>query len=177
MKQIDTLKTNKNSYTCNESNQNYFMNCMENYYSKQLGCLLPWTLKDGQKKHTGNVCKGKDKFTEYKNIAMNILKPDKTKELFKEGCFTPNCKQRSWDMKDNKIAGDFLLLLPQNLKVVTRREVKLYTHVNFFAEVGGYLGLLLGESLISYIIMVSQCFRLIGQKLKEKCKKANQEPK
>ena len=41
MKQTDTLKMNKDSYTCNEENQNH---CVENYYSKRLGCLLPWTM-------------------------------------------------------------------------------------------------------------------------------------
>ena len=171
---------NKYSYTCNESNQNYFMNCMENYYSKQLGCLLPWTLKDGQKKHTGNVCKGKDKFTEYKNIAMNILKPHKTEELFKEGCFTPNCCKRTWNTKFKDVISDGTfgvgVAITQNTEILVRKEVNLYTPINFFAEVGGYLGLLLGESLISYIIVISKWVHGIGKKLKDRCRKNAEEP-
>ena len=45
--------------------------------------------------------------------------------------------------------------MPKQLKILVRREVQLYTLMNFFAEVGGYLVLLLGESLISYIIIIT----------------------
>ena len=61
-------------------------------------------------------------------------------------------------------------------KVLVRKEVKLYTAINFFAEVGGYLGLLLGESLIAYIIMISKWIPVIGKKLKYKCRKDAEEP-
>ena len=178
MKQVDTLNMNKYSYICNQDNQNHFMSCMENYYSKRLGCFLPWSSEYVPKNRTGNVCKGKDKFMEYKNISMNILKPVETQELIRDGCFIPNCQQRSWRTKKEKWSGKygFEFSLPQNPNVSARKEVKLYTLVNFFAEVGGYLGLLLGESLISYIITVSQWVRLIGQKMKEKCRKVDKEP-
>ena len=48
--------------------------------------------------------------------------------------------------------------------------------IHFFADVGGYLGLLLGESLISYIIIISKLIRVIGKKLKDKCRKKAEEP-
>ena len=63
------------------------------------------------------------------------------------------------------------------LKVLQRREMKLYTPINFFADVGGYLGLLLGESVISYIIMISKWIYVIGKKLKNKCRKKTEEPR
>ena len=102
MKQTDTLKNNKHSYTCNEDNQNHFVHCLENYYSKRLGCLLPWSIKEGQDDHSGNVCKSKDKFMEFKNISMNILRTEETNNLIKQGCFLPNCQQQSWDIKKEK---------------------------------------------------------------------------
>ena len=64
----------------------------------------------------------------------------------------------------------------KNPKVLVRREVKLYTLINFFAEVGGYLGLLLGESLISYILVISNRIHAIVKKLKDKCRKDAEEP-
>ena len=154
------------------------MHCVENYYSKKLGCLLPWSIKDRQNHATGNVCKGKDKYREFKNISMNILRTEQTKELIKEGCFIPNCQQRSWEMKKDRLAHStgFEFMMPQKPKVFERREVKLYTPINFFAEVGGYLGLLLGESLISYIIVISKWIHVIGKKLKDKCRKNAEEP-
>ena len=59
--------------------------------------------------------------------------------------------------------------MPPKPKVLVRREVKLYTAINFFAEVGGYLGLLLGESLLSYIIAASKWLLFFARKLKAKC--------
>ena len=57
-----------------------------------------------------------------------------------------------------------------------REEVKLYTIINFFAEVGGYLGLLLGESLLSYLITATKWFQTLKRKFKEHCRKAEEEP-
>ena len=54
--------------------------------------------------------------------------------------------------------------------------MKLYTIINFFAEVGGYLGLLLGESLFSYLITASKWFTILRRKFKERCRKADKEP-
>ena len=122
-----------------------------------------------------NICEGKEKFKQFKNIAMNILKPEASNELTNEGCFVPNCLQRSWKIKKDKNNGEqktgFWLEWFEPSNVLVREEVQLYTLINFFAEVGGYLGLLLGESLISYIILISKWIHVIGKKLKEKCKK------
>ena len=178
VKQIDTLSMNKRSYTCNEDNQNSFMHCVENYYSKKLGCSLPWSMKEGQNNHTGNACTGKDKFREFKSIFMNIQRTEEAKNLTREGCFIPNCLQQSWDMRKEKlyeVGSGFEFYMPQKPRVLLRREVKLYTPINFFAEVGGYLGLLLGESLISYILVISNWIHVIVKKLKEKCRKDAEE--
>ena len=174
-KQTITLYMNKHRYSCKEDNQNYFMQCLEKYYSKRLGCLLPWSIENGKNNHTANVCLGKDKFQEYKNISMNILKPEEQIYLIKDGCFIPNCQQRSWETKKEILTGyeasGFEFIMPKQPKVLVRREMKLYTPINFFADVGGYLGLLLGESLISYIIIITKLIHLIGKKLRDKCRK------
>ena len=183
-KQTDTINMNKPNYTCDENNSNSFMHCMEKYYSKKLGCNLPWVLKTNITNDVKNVCKGKEKFEEFKNISMNILKPEESIELINEGCFVPNCMQRSWKIKkdqrrkkiiDGKVTTGFQYFAEQ-IKVLVRNEVKLYTVINFFAEVGGYLGLLLGESLLSYIITATKWFQTLRRKFKEYCEKANEEP-
>ena len=139
IKQIDTLNMNKRSYTCNdENNQNNFMHCVENYYSKKLGCSLPWIIKDDHNNPADNVCTGKDKFKEFRNTSMNILRTKETKDLIKEGCFFPNCLQRSWDMKIEKLpnlGSGFQFFMPQRAKVLLRKEKKLYTMINFFVVV------------------------------------------
>ena len=182
-KQTETLQINKSNHTCDEGNSNRFMQCMESYFSKQLGCILPWTLKNNNQENNGglNVCKGKNKFKEFITITEKILKPEGIIELIKGGCFIPKCRQRSWDIrfKGNEQGPDgFQYYMPENTKVLIRKEVRLYTLLNFFAEVGGYLGLLLGESLLSYIIAASKWMQIFSRKLKTKCnKKENQEVK
>ena len=52
-KQIDTININKSNYTCYKDNSNFFMHCMENYYSKKLGCILPWASKNNTRKVSG----------------------------------------------------------------------------------------------------------------------------
>ena len=178
-KQIDTININKSNYTCDEENSKGFMHCMENYYSQKLGCMLPWILKNNIRNDSMILCKGKEKFKEYKKIAMNILKSDANKELIDEGCFMPNCKQRSWTIKKDKTLEKnktgFQFQIPKHMKVLVREEVKLYTLINFFAEVGGYLGLLLGESLLSYLMTVSKWFQSLKRKFKEHCGKSEDE--
>jgi hypothetical protein len=158
---------------------------MENYYSKKLGCMLPWVLNNNIKNDSMNLCKGKEKFKVFKNLAMNILKSDQSKELINKGCFIPNCIQSSWEVKkDNYIkiikngspVTGFKYEIFQPAKVLVRKEVKLYTLVNFFAEVGGYLGLLLGESLFSYLITASNWFTILRRKFKEHCRKTDEAP-
>ena len=179
-KQIDTIKINKLNYTCDEENSKRFMHCMENYYSQKLGCILPWVLKNNIRNDSMNLCKGKEKFKEYKKIAMNILRSEASKELFNEGCFIPNCKQQSWIIKKEKTLvrnkTGFQFEVPQHMKVLVREEVELYTLINFFAEVGGYLGLLLGESILSYLITASTWFQSLITKFKERCRKADEGP-
>ena len=53
-KQIDTININKPNYTCYEDNSNLFMHCMEDYYSKKLGCRLPWAVKNNTRNDVMN---------------------------------------------------------------------------------------------------------------------------
>ena len=179
-KQIDTINIDKSNYTCDEENSKRYMHCMENYYSQKLGCILPWVLKNNIRNDSMNLCQGKEKFKEYKNIAMNILKSEANKELINEGCFMPNCMQTSWKIKKDKTLEKnktgFQFEMPKHMKVLVREEVKLYTLINFFAEVGGYLGLLLGESLLSYLITISKWFQRLRRKFKERFSKPDEVP-
>ena len=182
--QIDTININKSNYTCDKENSNHFMHCMENYYSGKLGCMLQWVLKNNVRNDSVNLCEGKEKFDEFKKTNINILKPEATKELKNKGCFVSNCVQRSWTIrtkttlkitKNDSLKTGFQFEMPPNMKVLVREEVKLYTLINYFAEVGGYLGLLLGESILSYFITGSKWFKILGRKLKDRCRKTNEE--
>ena len=98
--------------------------------------------------------------------------------MVKEPCFIPNCVQTSWKIKkeyttdeerNGNLTAGFQYEWFEYSKVLVREEVKLYTLINFFAEVGGYLGLLLGESLLSYIITTTKWIQILWVKFKANC--------
>ena len=105
---------------------------------------------------------------------MSIGNSEFKGELEKKGCTIPNCEIRTWHIESGQkenisismpdISGQNLLLtisFPHSSKVLVRNEINLYTVSSFFADVGGYLGLLLGESLISYFLLVIQWLKKI----------------
>ena len=77
-----------------------------------------------------------------------------------------SCQQRAWTIdstekfdqknggtKSNSTSIEMDLSFPHYTQVLVRNEIKLYTFSSFFADVGGFLGLLLGESLVSYVLL------------------------
>ena len=167
-KQVVTQKLKTSKMDCIEDNSNNMMNCVNNFYAKKLGCTLPWIQESGAK------CTGKDKFEEFKNLSSKLLEASIEKELIKEGCLIPNCHQRAWtvdstekfevnDGNGGKISM-MELTFPHYTKVLVRNEIKLYTFSSFFADVGGFLGLLLGESLVSYVLLGTHWMKKILKK-------------
>ena len=150
-KQVVTQKLKTSKMDCNEDNSNKMMNCVNNFYAKKLGCTLPWVRQNGVK------CTGKEKFEEFKNLSTKVIEAGIEKELMEEGCLIPNCHQRTWtidstttfESEEQKIVLNF----PHYTKVLVRNEIKLYTFSSFIADIGGFLGLLLGESLVSYVLL------------------------
>ena len=87
----------------------------------------------------------------------------------KEGCPIPNCHQRAWTVdfteKFDNVKGknesslnfdsrsEIELTFPHYTTVLIRNEIKLYTFSSLMADIGGYLGLLLGESMVSYVLL------------------------
>ena len=148
----------KSNFICHEDNSNRQEDCLNNYYTSKLNCTLPWVQAYNQE-HT-SLCDGKDKFEEFRNLSMSIRGLGATNELYERGCIISNCKQKSWNIASVK-----MLKNPKNFtwpvfifsgrtKVLLRNEIELYTISSFFADIGGYLGLILGESLVSYFLLV-----------------------
>ena len=78
-------------------------------------------------------------------------------------------KQGNFEQKTNgNLLAGFQYELPQCTNVLMRKEAKFDIVIHYIAEVGGYLGLLLGESIISYLIIASKWFQILGRKLKER---------
>ena len=156
-KQIVTHKLKTSKMDCNEDNSNKMMDCLNDFHAKKLGCTLPWVRKNGSK------CTGKEKFEAFKNLSSQLIY-DYEYELIEAGCYIQNCKERTWTIDSvftldsnargkNSSHSTISYSFPHYTKVLVRNEIKLYTFSSFFADVGGYLGLLLGESLVSYVLL------------------------
>ena len=156
--QQDVIKRlNKSRFICHEANSNRQADCINNYYASKLNCTLPWVQADNQ--DPVDLCNGKDKFEEFKNLSMSIGEFGATNDLNERGCTIPNCKQKSWNIASVKKLlyhrnSTFpLFIFSSKTKVLHRNEIELYTISSFFADIGGYLGLILGESLVSYFLL------------------------
>ena len=148
----------KSNFICHEDNSNQQEDCLNNYYASKLNCTLPW-VQAYNREHT-RLCNGKDKFEEFRNLSMSIVEFGATNELYERGCLISNCKQKSWNIASVKTLENFknftypAFMFYSKTKVLHRNEIELYTISSFFADIGGYLGLLLGESLVSYFLLV-----------------------
>ena len=164
----ETQNLKKSSLNCDEENKIKIPDCVDKYYSKKLGCLLPWTTNTNE-----GVCDGETKFEEFRNLSKSILLPQIKRELKEAGCFVPNCHKTKWDIKATSVYDDqgttgMEFSIFHNSKLTVRKEVELYTFTNFYAEIGGYLGLFLGESIASFISMSIDGIKIITEKLKKK---------
>ena len=152
----------KSNYMCHEGNSNRRTDCLNAYYASKLNCTLPWVHEDNQDRT--NLCHGKDKFEEFRNLSMSIGEFEAKNEIYERGCIIPNCKQTTWNIKSSKKLDQSdqwdpnstypHFIFSHETKVLLRNEIELYTISSFFADIGGYLGLLLGESLVSYFLLV-----------------------
>ena len=142
-------------YDCDESNSQMFVDCINEYYEEKLNCNLPWINRNSE--NPQKTCASDKDYEEYLDISTSIFQSQVRKEIENKGCFVPNCIQNFWKVKTsreiivpNQEKTDLLFLMPGKKKIMARKEVPLYTFSTFFAEVGGYLGLLVGESLYSF---------------------------
>lgn len=167
-KQVVTKMLKKSKMDCHEGNSNNMMNCVNNFFAKKLGCTLLW-VKENEAK-----CTEKEKFEEFKNLSAKLIDAPTVKELMEEGCPIPNCHQRAWtihstekfdiEKRGNESSSEIHLKFPHYTKVLVRNEIKLYTFSSFFADVGGFLGLFLGESLVSYVLLGTHWMKEIVKK-------------
>ena len=111
------------------------------------------------KNHSGN-----QNFSHFSRFSLKNLESNydsMTVITIIKGCIIPNCHQREWKIEWRKSYGNQIsqsksivqYTFPHYTKVLVREEIKLYTVSDFWADVGGYLGLLLGESVVSYVLL------------------------
>ena len=138
---------------CNEDPNASLTNCYKLYVEQRVGCQIPII---GQLNRQRNCSGSKDEL-EYFNEAVRFLEMPNKKRIRETGCMPP-CTYTEFQSKtiykakiSRKMTGATLLLnffSPQSI-VPFEEEVLVYDGYNFIADVGGYLGLLLGVSVLT----------------------------
>ena len=154
--QLSFLKKNKlNSrhHKCNENNDSEITKCTNGILEDQLKCNLPW-LNDSKYKTN---CKTSEDFNNFVNVSKAIGLRELNDELENKGCLIPNCKSWQWkrilinDLSSIYVNKTYVrFFLPSVPKVTVQEEIRIYDLNNFIADVGGYLGLMLGMSILSF---------------------------
>ena len=157
--QVETTHLKKSRFECFEDNSMYFKDCIEEFIAEQVGCHLPWTK---QSQINRKVCQDQQELKDFRNLSFYMMSqsPEIKDLITKKGCFKPNCRQTTWTKnqfierwkRENETF--LLMIIPPGAKVLQRREVLLADVSTFVADIGSYLGLFLGASILTLTDLV-----------------------
>ena len=147
-----TTSLKKSNYDCYEDNSMKMTDCINDFYADQLGCKLPWTKNDLDLEY----CKTAEKLEKFRNLSFHITSDEWQTKLKSKGCLKPNCKQSTWNnfphtemWNIGRPGHKLCVVLSSMTKQLKRQEIRLYDFGTFLADVGSYLGLFLGASVLS----------------------------
>lgn len=124
--------------------------CIEEHFERTHGCTLPWTKSE----NTGQPCPYKDVLKHYEGLIDTGMQD----VSIGMGCL-PSCEYTEYEVRHitttDEISPRFgsndvnalLLLTSGNYKI--KEQYFLYELSDFISDIGGYLGLLLGQSLLT----------------------------
>ena len=180
---ISTVTTSlkKHDYDCDEKNQMKKTECIDEFLTKQLNCSLPWMKnKVNSLNCTGNLTILRELYYNFRHNQSN-LSPQVIKDLRK--CLIPNCISTKWrkthaakwllldqngqEKKPERVSIHWIL--PSNAYTIKRREIFLANASTFFADIGSYLGLFLGASILSLTDILLTFFKNCLVKAYEFC--------
>ena len=132
---------------------------LENFIASQMNCTLPWLLKNGTMELP--LCSYPNEYLTYRTAFRNMIYFD-TDYISKKLNCTPSCKRVEYAIKPFT---EYQYQIPQNLldqnawvfeiffakdRFPIREQYYTYDFQNLLADFGGYLGLLLGYSLLGF---------------------------
>ena len=148
---------------CEKDNDFDVNSCVEDFIEYKLDCSLPWHHSHREKEADmiRRKCQSKKDNERFFQVSNEMKLYEVTDELKNYGCLKSNCVTNKWipqtllerGFKDSKNDGTFgiieILIISEDVK--TLKYIKQYGIANFLADVGGYLGLLLGASILSLV--------------------------
>ena len=158
---------NEEGNKCNESEELADFNlCYEKYVESNMNCSVTWRKQNGTLLPDCSTDSQKDFLA---NVTKDIETMGEKKIYQSSGCF-PSCSRREFSVtkfmdsdesssKNKSIAK--VTFYYSSTKYKTKEQYLSFTLGDFIANVGGYLGLLLGYSVISLYDEAKQSWRKI----------------
>ena len=129
--------------------------CLTHHIYTRLNCTLPWV----EKAQNGNIhlCSSPEEYDLFQAIAIQSMNLD-SEYIEKVAKCIPQCKRTEYSAKlrfsaagDPSLAGKWLLRIYFGRdKFPVKEQFFIYGTANLIADFGGYLGLLLGYSLLGF---------------------------
>ena len=160
-----TMEVSKHQYLsqehrqCDSEPKETLRKCLERYFNQRMKCRLPWF-----KPRTSpglSECTEVSHTRKYLELIANMSELTKEKFMEEISCTSP-CTMHEYQFEEamaSKIPcsngalcmenSPLHMFAVQDANLYVSREVPLYDINSFIADVGGYLGLLLGASVIS----------------------------
>lgn len=162
-KRIEALSTEDNP--CSESPERELAKCLESHFLKRLRCRVPW-MKPEKAESQLPSCSSQAEFDQWKNETLSLASLGQSRLFELLNCSVP-CHRIEFDIQesidgfidcsylaglvdgDNCTGISFVHFKVLDGIVRVEKETLLYDGTNFIADIGGYLGLLLGVSAIT----------------------------
>ena len=146
--------------------------CLEDFRDSSLNCTLPWRSKNDSQELP--LCSTP---LEYDNYIANFPPNDPISIRDTTNC-RPGCKRYAYSTKvykqwvDNSQPGTLeLKFFYHQYEVPVRKHVYAYDRSNLISDIGGYLGLLLGYSILAFydmlVVVVGKIEKFVFTKKKE----------
>ena len=132
--------------------------CLEEYMDSKMDCTLPWLAENGALDH-GSMCQYPEEYDTYVKLYSEVMNFDSGSISSVANC-TPSCKRTGYSMKhvmtyekkwENKWQNSTTIHFYFGKdRFTVKRQYYTYDFQNFLADFGGYLGLLLGYSILGF---------------------------
>ena len=127
--------------------------CINELYMKMMNCSFPWI-----ENHSLPKCESKQDLA---TLIYLITSGNETvaSEYKKMECSVHNCIWKRWKAFNSKKSDEKFAIELRFITWIAKTisEYRLYGMTNFLSDFGGYLGLLLGYSLLSFVKSFMQC--------------------
>ena len=174
--EVNNINQDNKPCITEDNKMNNMYDCITDYMYSALNCTLPWKkiIKDDQ------TCSSPEEYDHYLSESLKSFNYTTNYIENVTGC-TPACRRVEYSTKlQAKGKSEFLDELELHFyfakdEFLVKEQFYIYDMADLIADLGGYLGLLLGYSLLGFYEPLMDLIEHVSKKIKKICKKKTQE--